>query len=163
MPSFDIVSKVDLQEIDNAINNTLKEIRTRFDFRNSQTTVALNKKDGAISLHTEDEMKVRAVREMLAAHLAKRKVDHRAFEYGSVQPAIGSTVKVEIKIRQGVDSDTAREIVKMIKNTKLKVQAAIQEEQIRVSGKKIDDLQAIIKMLRESSIKIPLQYVNMKN
>jgi hypothetical protein len=163
MPSFDIVSKVDLQEIDNAINNTKKELRTRFDFRNSQTAIELNKKDGVISMHTEDEMKVRAVRETLATHLAKRKVDPRALDYGKVEPAAGSSVKVEIKIRQGVDKDTAREIVRMIKDTKLKVQAAVQDEQIRVSGKKIDDLQAVIKMLRESAIKIPLQFVNLKS
>jgi hypothetical protein len=163
MPSFDIVSQVDLQEIDNAINNTRKELQGRYDFRNTKTTIELNKKDGVVTLHTEDEMKVRALREMLAVHLAKRKVDPRALEYGEVQPALGSTVKVEIKIHQGVPSDTAREIVKMIKETKLKVQAAIQDDQVRVSGKKIDDLQAVIKMLRESAIKIPLQFVNMKS
>jgi hypothetical protein len=163
MPSFDIVSEVDLQEVDNAINNTKKELQTRYDFRNSKTTIALNKKDKIISLHTEDEMKVRALREMLATHVAKRKIDPRALDYGKVEPAMGSTVKVEIKIRHGVDKDTAREIVKMIKDTKLKVQAAIQDDQVRVSGKKIDDLQAVIKMLRESSIQIPLQFVNLKS
>lgn len=163
MPSFDIVSQVDLQEIDNAINNTKKELQGRYDFRNTKTTIELNKKDGVIALHTEDEMKVRALREMLAAHLAKRKLDPRALEFGEVQPAAGTTVKVEVKIHQGVSSEIAREIVRMIKDTKLKVQAAIQDEQVRVTGKKIDDLQEVIKMLRESSIKIPLQYVNMKS
>jgi hypothetical protein len=163
MPSFDIVSKVDLQEIDNAINNTKKELQGRYDFRNTKTTLELNKKGGGVTLHTEDEMKVRALREMLATHLAKRKVDPRALEYGEVQPALGSTVKVEIKIHQGVPSDTAREIVRMIKDTKLKVQAAIQDDQVRVTGKKIDDLQTVIKMLRESAIRIPLQFVNMKS
>ncbi|MDZ7362336.1 MAG: YajQ family cyclic di-GMP-binding protein [candidate division KSB1 bacterium] len=163
MPSFDIVSKVDLQEVDNAINNTKKELQGRYDFRNTKTTLELNKKEGVISLHTEDEMKVRALREMLAAHLSKRKVDPRALEFGEVQPSTGTTVKVEIKIHQGVPSEVAREIVKMIKETKLKVQAAIQDDQVRVTGKKIDDLQAVIKMLRESAIKIPLQFVNMKS
>jgi len=163
MPSFDIVSKVDLQEIDNAINNTKKELQGRYDFRNTKTTLELNKKEGVISLHTEDEMKVRALREMLAAHLAKRKVDPRALEFGEVQPSTGTTVKVEIKIHQGVQSEVAREIVKLIKETKLKVQAAIQDDQVRVNGKKIDDLQAVIKMLRESAITIPLQFVNMKS
>jgi uncharacterized protein YajQ (UPF0234 family) len=163
MPSFDVVSKVDLQEIDNAINNTKKELQGRYDFRNTKTTLELNKKEGVISLHTEDEMKVRALREMLAAHLAKRKIDPRALEFGEVQPSTGTTVKVEIKIHQGIQSEVAREIVKLIKETKLKVQAAIQDEQVRVTGKKIDDLQAVIKMLRESAIKIPLQFVNMKD
>jgi uncharacterized protein YajQ (UPF0234 family) len=108
-------------------------------------------------------MRVRALREMLATHLAKRKIDPRALEFGNVQPSTGTTVKVEVKIHQGVSSDIAREIVKMIKDTKLKVQAAIQDDQVRVTGKKIDDLQEVIKMLRESSINIPLQYVNMKS
>jgi hypothetical protein len=163
MPFFDIVSKVDLQEIDNAINNTKKELHGRYDFRNTKTTIELNKKDGVIALHTEDEMKVRALREMLSVHLAKRKIDPRALEFGEVQPSTGATVKVEIKIQQGVPSDTAREIVRLIKDTKLKVQAAIQDDQVRVNGKKIDDLQAVIKMLRESAINIPLQFVNMKS
>jgi uncharacterized protein YajQ (UPF0234 family) len=163
MPTFDIVSKVEIQEIDNAINNTRKELQGRYDFRGSKTTIELNKKDGLITLHTEDEMKVRALREMLSNHLAKRKIDPRALEFGAVQPALGSTVKVEVKIQQGVSTEVAREIVKMIKDSKLKVQAAIQDEQVRVSGKQIDDLQAIIKMLHASAIKIPLQFVNMKS
>lgn len=163
MPSFDIVSKVDLQEIDNAINNTKKELQGRYDFRNTKTTIELNKKEWILSLHTDDEMRVRALREMLATHLAKRKIDPRALEFGNVQPSTGTTVKVEVKIHQGVSSDIARGIVKMIKDTKLKVQAAIQDDQVRVTGKKIDDLQEVIKMLRESSINIPLQYVNMKS
>jgi hypothetical protein len=163
MPSFDIVSKVDMQEVDNAINNTRKELQGRYDFRGSKTTIELNKKENLIALHTEDEMKVRALREMLSNHLAKRKIDPRALEFGEAQPALGSTVKVEVKIHQGVSTEIAREIVKMIKDSKLKVQAAIQDEQVRVSGKQIDDLQAVIKMLRDSAIKIPLQFVNMKS
>jgi hypothetical protein len=163
MPSFDIVSKVEMQEIDNAINNTKKELQGRYDFRGSKTTIELNKKDSLITLHTEDEMKVRALREMLSNHLAKRKIDPRALEFGEAQPALGSTVKVEVKINQGVSAEMAREIVKMIKEAKLKVQAAIQDDQVRVSGKQIDDLQAVIKMLRDSAIKIPLQFVNMKS
>jgi len=163
MPTFDIVSKVEMQEIDNAINNTKKELQGRYDFRGSKTAIELNKKDSLITLHTEDEMKVRALREMLSNHLAKRKIDPRALEFGEVQPALGSTVKVEVKIHQGVSAEIAREIVKMIKDSKLKVQAAIQDDQVRVSGKQIDDLQAVIKMLRDSAIKIPLQFVNMKS
>ena len=163
MPFFDVVSQVDMQEVDNAINNTKKELATRYDFRNSKTRLELNKKENTISLHTEDDMKVRALQEMLSVHLSKRKVDPRALDFGKVEPGQGNTVKVDIKINQGVDRDTAREIVKMIKETRLKVQAAVQEDQVRVTGKKIDDLQSVIKMLRESSIKIPLQFVNMKS
>lgn len=163
MPSFDIVSEVDLQEVDNALNNTKKELATRYDFRGSTTTLELNKKEMKIVLHTEDEMKVRAIREILSIHLAKRKIDPRAIEFGEVEPGQGKTVKVEVKIKKGLDKDTAREIVKMIKDSKLKVQAAIQDEQVRVTGKKIDDLQAVIKLARESNVKVPLQYVNMKS
>lgn len=163
MPSFDVVSQVDMQEIDNAINNTRKELQSRYDFRGSKTTIELNKKENLIALHTEDEMKVRALREMLSNHLAKRKIDPRALAFGEVQPALGSNVKVEVKINQGIASEVAREIVKLIKDAKLKVQAAIQDEQVRVSGKQIDDLQAVIKLLRDSAIKIPLQFVNMKS
>lgn len=163
MPSFDIVSDVDLQEVDNALNNTKKELATRYDFRGSHTTLELNKKEMKIELHTEDEMKARAVREILSIHLAKRKIDPRAVEFGEVEPGQGKTVKVEIKIKKGLDKDTAREIVKLIKDSKIKVQAAIQDEQVRVTGKKIDDLQAVIKLARESNVKVPLQYVNMKS
>ena len=164
MPSFDVVSEVDLQEVDNALNNTKKELATRYDFRGSKTTLELNKKDGIISLHTEDEMKVRALKEMLSVNLSKRKIDPRAVEFGKTEPGQGQSVKVEIKIKRGLDKDAAREIVKLIKDTRLKVQAAIQDEQVRVTGKKIDDLQGVIKMLRESpQIKVPLQFVNMKS
>jgi uncharacterized protein YajQ (UPF0234 family) len=110
-------------------------LQGRYDFRNTKTALELNKKDGLIILHTEDEMKVRALREMLSTHLAKRKIDPRALEFGEVQPSTGSSVKVEIKIHQGVPTDTAREVVKMIKDTKLKVQGAIQDDQVRVTGK----------------------------
>lgn len=163
MPSFDIVSEVDLQEVDNALNNTRKELATRYDFRNSNTRLELNKKELTIVLHTEDEMKARAVREILSIHLAKRKIDPRALAFGNPEPGQGKTIKVEIKIKKGLDKDTAREIVKIIKDSKLKVQAAIQDEQVRVTGKKIDDLQAIIKLVRESNVAIPVQFVNMKS
>jgi len=163
MPSFDVVSEVDFQEVDNALNNTKKELATRYDFRNSKTALEFDKKEAKISLHTEDEMKVRALQEMLSVNLAKRKIDPRAVEFGKVEPGQGQSVKVEIKIKQGLDRDTAREIVGLIKDSKLRVQAAIQEDQVRVTGKKIDDLQAVIKALRESSLKVPLQFVNMKS
>ncbi len=164
MPSFDIVNEVNLQEVDNAINNTKKELANRYDFRNSKTSIELDKKEAKISLHTEDEMKVRALQEMMSVNLSKRKIDPRAVEFGKVEPGQGQSVKVEIKIKQGLDKDAAREIVKLIKDTKLKVQAVIQDEQVRVTAKKIDDLQAVIKMLRENpAIKVPLQFVNMKS
>jgi len=164
MPSFDVVSQVDLQEVDNAVNNVLKEIQTRYDFRGAVTELDLNRKDKVLTLHTGDEMKVRAVRDMLISHLMRRKVDPKVMDYGEVEPTSGGTVKQKIKIREGIDKDTAKNIVKMIKELNLKkVQAAIQDEQVRVTGKQLDDLQAVIAMLRAKDLEVPLQFVNMKN
>ncbi|WP_461208747.1 YajQ family cyclic di-GMP-binding protein [Desulfocurvus sp. DL9XJH121] len=163
MPSFDIVSKVDLQEVDNAVNNVLKELATRFDFRNVPTELDLNRKDKRLSLVTGDEMKVRAVRDMLITHCVRRKVDPKVLEFGQEEPTSQGRVKQEIKIREGIDKDTARDIVKLIKDMKLKkVQAAIQDDQVRVTGKQLDDLQAVIQALNAEELDIPLQYVNMK-
>jgi len=163
MPSFDIVSQVDLQELDNAVNNVRKEVETRYDFRNVATVVELNKKDKRISLLTGDEMKIKALREMLAANCAKRKVDPKFLEWGKVEPTAKGQVKSEVKINEGISKDMARKIVKLIKDSRLKVQAAIQDEQVRVTGKKIDDLQEVIQMLKTANLEQPLQYVNMKS
>lgn len=163
MPSFDIVSQVDLQEVDNAVNNVLKEIQTRYDFRSVTTELDFNRKDKVLKLHTGDEMKVRAVREMLISHLMRRKVDPKVLEHGEIEPTSGGTVKQEIKIREGIDKDTAKSMVKMIKDLKLKkIQAAIQDDQVRVTGKQLDDLQAVISMLKAKDLDVPLQFVNMK-
>jgi uncharacterized protein YajQ (UPF0234 family) len=137
MPSFDIVNRVDLQEVDNAVNITKKAILSRYDFRNSKTEITIDKKEKKIRVTTEDDMKLREA----AAH-------------GMIQR--------DIAIKEGVDSDTARNIVKLIKDKKLKVQSAIQESQVRVTGKKIDDLQEVIQLLRASQIAIPLQFINMQ-
>lgn len=163
MPSFDIVSRVDIQEVDNAVNITIKTILTRYDFRNSKTAVSLNKKDKNIDVTTEDEMKMRAVHDSLIENLVRRKVDRRCLDAKGIEPAAHGMIRREFAIKEGVDSDTARSIVKMIKDRKLKVQAAIQENQVRVSGKKIDDLQEVIQMLRGANIPIPLQFINMQS
>ena len=162
MPSFDIVSRIDLQEVDNAVNITKKAILSRFDFRNSKTEINLDKKDKRIHLVTEDEMKLRAVQDSLIENLVKRKVDRKCLDAKPTEMAAPGMIQREIAIKEGVDSDTARNIVKMIKERKLKVQAAIQENQVRVTGKKIDDLQEVIQMLRASSLPIPLQFINMQ-
>ena len=162
MPSFDIVSRIDLQEVDNAVNITKKTILSRYDFRESKTEITLDKKDKKIRVTTEDDMKMRAVQDTLIENLVKRKVDRKCLEPKESQMASQGMVQREIAIKEGVDSDTARSIVKMIKDKKLKVQAAIQENQVRVTGKNIDDLQAVIQMLRESNQPIPLQYINMQ-
>ncbi|HWP57679.1 MAG TPA: YajQ family cyclic di-GMP-binding protein [Candidatus Acidoferrales bacterium] len=161
MASFDIVSRVDLQEVDNAVNTARKAILNRFDFRQSKTEISLDKKEKKIAIVTEDEMKLKAVQETLIEHLVKRKVDVKCLAPGAIEMAAHGMVRRELAVKEGVDADTARAIVKMIKEQKLKVQAAIQEKQVRVSGKNIDDLQAIIKMLRASKLEIPLQFVNL--
>ena len=163
MPSFDAVNKVDLQELDNAVNNTVKELATRFDFRGSQTSLELNRKDKVIVLVTESEMRDKAVRDMLIAHCVKRKVDTKNLDFAELKPAGGSNLRREIKVAEGIDKDTARKMVAMIKESKLKVQAQIMDDLVRVSAKKIDDLQAVISLLGSADLPVPLQYVNMKS
>lgn len=163
MATFDIVNKVDLQEIDNAVNNTKKLLETRYDFRGSKSEITLNKKEKLINIVTEDEMKLRAIEETLSSNLIKRKLSPKVLEYKEIQPTGNAMVKREARLVEGIEMDTAKKIVKMIKETGLKVQAQIQDEQVRVTGKKIDDLQEVISMLREKNLEVPLQYVNMKS
>jgi len=162
MPSFDIVSELDLQEVDNAVNNVRKEVDTRYDFRGVVTEMEFNRKTKTISLVTGDDMKIRAIRDMLISHFVRRKVDPKSMEFGEPENTSRGQLKQEIRLHDGIDKDNARKLVKMIKDSKLKVQAAIQDEQVRVTGKKIDDLQAVIALLKDSDFELPLQYVNMK-
>lgn len=163
MPSFDIVNKVDLQEVDNAVNNTRKMTQTRYDFRGSNTSVELNRKDSRINILTEDTMKLSAIENELISNLVKRKVDAKAVKFGEHERAAGDMVRLDADILAGIDKETARRIVKMIKDMKMKVQAAIQEDQVRVTAKKIDDLQKVIAMLKEQDLGVPLQYINMRS
>lgn len=164
MPSFDIVSRVDMQEIDNAVNNALKEIGTRYDFRGSDTEVTLDKKEKVIRAVTADTMKMEAIRDILISKAVKRQLDPRILDWGEVVPGGKSNVKREIKIREGIEKELAQKIVKKIKESKLKVQAAIQGDELRVTGKQIDDLQSVIQLLKaDESIPVPLQYINMKS
>jgi uncharacterized protein YajQ (UPF0234 family) len=162
MPSFDIVSRIDLQEVDNAVNSCKKAILARYDFRGSKTEISLDKKDKKIHVITEDDMKMRAVQDTLIENLVKRKVDTRCLEPKPNEMAAQGRLKSEITIKEGVDADNARNIVKMIKDKKLKVQAAIQDQQVRVTGKSIDDLQSVIQTLRSANLPIPLQFVNLQ-
>lgn len=162
MPSFDIVSKVDMQELDNVINNTNKEISNRYDFRNSKTTVVLNKKEKIINIVTSDEMKMAAVKDMICANCVKRKVSPKALEFKDVEKTSQMLLKRDVRIKEGVEKEMAQRIVKIIKEQNLKVQASIQDEQVRVTGKKIDDLQTVIQTLNAMNLEIALQYVNMK-
>ena len=162
MPSFDIVSELDLQEVNNAVNNVRKETETRYDFRGVNTEIDLNRKTKVISLVTGDDMKVRAIRDMLISHFVRRKVDPKSMEFGEPEKTSRGQLKQEIKLHDGIDKDAARKLVKIIKDSKVKVQAAIQDEQVRVTGKQIDDLQAVISVLKSTEFELPLQFVNMK-
>lgn len=163
MPSFDIVNQVDLQEVDNAVNNTRKMTQTRYDFRGSKTEIELNRKDSKISILTEDNMKMKAIESELISNLVKRQVDAKSVRFGEPERAAGDLVKLDAEIIAGIDKDTARKIVKIIKETKMKVQAAIQEDQVRVTAKKIDDLQSVIALMKEQDLGVPLQYINMRS
>jgi len=158
--SFDIVSKVELPEVQNAIQQTLKEIQTRFDLKNTGSKVELNEKEKKILLQSKDEFKLKAVIEVLEQKLVKRKVPLKALSYGQVQPAAGSTVRQEITLQQGIPLEKAREIVKRIKESKKKVQASIQGDLVRVSGRDRDTLQEVIQMLREIDFGIDMQFTN---
>lgn len=163
MPSFDVVNETDMQEVDNVVNNVRKELANRFDFRGSKTELTLNRKDKVVTILSEDEMKLKALRELLIGQAVKRKVDTRALDFQDHEPAGGSMLRRLVKIKEGIDKDTARKIVAAIKESKLKVQASIMDEQVRVQGKKIDDLQAVMALLRGQDYGVPLQFVNMKS
>ena len=160
--TFDIVSKVDLQEVSNAIQNALKEIHTRFDLKNSHSDIQLEGKE-ALVLSSADEYKLKAVNDILQGKLVKRGVPLKAMTYGVVEPAAGSTVRQRITLQQGIPIEKAREIVKIIKDSKKKVQASIQGDTVRVSGKDRDTLQEIIALLRGRDFGIDMQFTNYRN
>ncbi|HTO92972.1 MAG TPA: YajQ family cyclic di-GMP-binding protein [Bacteroidota bacterium] len=158
--SFDIVSEVNLQETDNAINQARKEIVQRYDFKGSKSTIDLDLKEKKIAVVSDDDFKLKAVIDILQNKLIKRGVPLKALDYGAVEPASGGTVRQSIGLRVGIDKDNARLIVKMIKDTKIKVQAQIMDDQVRVSGKAKDDLQAVMKLIREAELKFAVQFTN---
>jgi len=157
--TFDIVSKIDLQEVTNAIQHALKEIHTRFDLKDSKSSIELEGKD-AIVLHSIDDYKLKAVNEILQQKLVKRGVSLKGLTYGPVEPAAGSTAKQKITLQQGIPIEKARDIVKLVKESKKKVQASIQGDLVRVSGKDRDSLQEIIAMLRQKDFGIDMQFTN---
>ena len=162
MPSFDIVNKVDAQLLDNAINVARKEIINRFDFSGSKSEITLDKKTMAIHVLTENEMRMDSIVDVIRNRMIKQKLDPLCLDFGKDQYASGFMVKKDIKVREGIDKDVARKIMKDIKESKLKVQAQLMDDQIRVSAKKIDDLQAVIALMRRGNYELPLQFVNMK-
>jgi len=156
--SFDIVSSVNLQEVKNAIAQAMKEIHTRFDLKGSGSSVELQGEE--IALASADEFKLKAVRDVLEERLVKRGVPLKALSYGNVDQALGATVRQRVTLQKGIPTDKAREIVKLIKGSKLKVQAAIQGDQLRVSGKNRDDLQGVIRLLKGTDLDIDMQFTN---
>jgi uncharacterized protein YajQ (UPF0234 family) len=163
MNSFDIVSEINWQEVDNAVNQTRKEIQTRYDFKGSKSSVEMNQKDKTITLHADDDFKLRSLNDILQNKLVRRNVPLKAMKYKPAEEAHGGILRQVIEIQQGINSDNARKIVKMIKDTKLKVQAAIQDEQVRVSGKSKDDLQTIITLVKEAKLDFAVQFVNYRS
>ena len=158
--TFDVVSKIELPEVHNAVQQALKEILQRFDLKDSHSNIELNEKDHKITLASQDEFKLKAVNDILESKLVKRKVPLKGLSYWAVIPAAGSTVRQEITLQNGISTEKAREIVKKIKDSKLKVQASIQGDFVRVSGRDRDVLQAVIKLLRDTDFGIDMQFTN---
>lgn len=163
MPSFDIVSKVDLQTLDNAINVAQKEISTRYDFKGSHIEVELNKKDMVINLEVENEMQLGQVEDIIITKAMRQGLEANSFDRSKTHSASGKYIRKTLPVKNGIDREMAKKIVKLIKDSGSKVQPAIQDDTIRITGKKIDELQAVIQLCRGANLDIPLQYVNMKS
>ena len=159
---FDIICKVDLQEVSNAVQQATKEISQRYDFKGSKSKIELDQGKNEVEIVSDDEYKLKSVIDVLQSKLVKRKVSLKSLEYGKIEPAFSGTVRQVIKLQQGIPGDKAKEIVKNIKGTKIKVQPAIQNEQVRVRAKKIDDLQSVIKILKEKDFGIHMEFVNFR-
>lgn len=163
MASFDIVSKVDAQLLDNAVNVTRKEITNRFDFKDAHVVLDLNKKEYKLNIETDDEMKLGQLIDVLINRANKQGISPQAFDLSKQPYPSGKVVKQEVSVRNGLKQDDAKKLVKLIKDAGLKVQAQIMDDMVRVTGKKIDDLQEVIQLCRNSSLELPLQYENMRS
>ena len=161
MPTFDIVSRTDLAEVDNAVAGAMREISTRYDFKGSKCSI--ERADETLTIHADDDYKLKQVEDLLRIYLARRKVDAGAFDFAKPESASHSTLRQTVTVRQGIERELAQKIVKAIKGGKLKVQVAIQGDELRVSGKKRDDLQAAIAEIKDMGIEQPLQYVNFRD
>ncbi|MCU1335230.1 MAG: hypothetical protein JWO19_811 [Bryobacterales bacterium] len=158
--SFDVVSKIELPEVSNAVQQALKELLQRYDLKNSHSNIELQEKDNKIFLQSQDEYKLKAVTEILEQKLVKRKVPLKGLVYGTITPAAGSTVRQEITLQQGIPIEKAREIVRIIKESKKKVQASIQGDFVRIAGKDRDTLQEVMQLLRDTDLGIDMQFIN---
>lgn len=161
MPSFDVVSKTDMAEVDNALNGMTREIAQRFDFKGSKC--GIDRKDSELTILADDDLKLRQMHELLRVYLTRRNVDPGALEFKPPEKASGNMLRQTVLVRQGIDKDLAKTIVKHVKDSKLKVQAAIQGDELRISGKKRDDLQEAIAVIRAIKIEQPLQFVNFRD
>lgn len=161
MPSFDVVSKTDLAEVDNALANMTREMSQRYDFKNS--IAKIERKEAELTINADDDLKLNQMHELLQGHLARRKIDAGVIDYKTVEKAAGQAVRQKAVIRQGIDRELAKRLVKEVKDGKFKVQVTIQGDELRVSGKKRDDLQAVMQHLKGLSLEQPLQYVNFRD
>lgn len=161
MPSFDVVSKSDLAEVDNALNNMQREMTQRYDFKGSSCTIARN--EHQLTLAADDDLKLRQMHELLQGHFSRRKLDVRILDYKDPESAAGQSVRQLVHIREGIDRDIAKKIVQGVKSAKIKVQVAIQGDELRVSGKKRDDLQSAIQFINGLDVDMPLQFINMRD
>jgi uncharacterized protein YajQ (UPF0234 family) len=163
MPSFDIVSQADMQLLDNAVNVTRKEITNRFDFKDAHVVVELNKKDAKIDIESGSEMQVRQLIDVLISRTMKQGIDAAALDTSKEPYQSGKVVKMEVPVRNGLKQDEAKKIVKLIKDSGMKVQVQIMDDVVRVTAKKIDDLQAVIQLCKSANLNLPLQYTNMRS
>ena len=162
MPSLDVVSIVDMQALDNAINNVKREVSTRYVFKNVKSEITFDRKTKYIQIVTGDDWKVKVVTDMLIGNCIRFKLDPKCLDLKEIEPTSHGTAKMDIHLKEGISKETGQKIVKFIKGLKIKVQPAIQDNQVRITGKKIDDLQEIMRLLKEQDYNIPLQFVNMK-
>jgi uncharacterized protein YajQ (UPF0234 family) len=161
MASFDVVSVTDIQEVDNAVNGVAREIAQRYDFKGTDTSIS--RVDNEITIDADDDYKITAVQDMLKVYFTRREIDPKSLDFQKVEAISGNRLKQVIKVKQGIDQDTAKKIIKEIKTTKIKVQASIRGEELRINGKKRDDLQQVIKFIKGLNIDLPLQFINFRD
>ncbi|MBG53842.1 MAG: YajQ family cyclic di-GMP-binding protein [Alphaproteobacteria bacterium] len=161
MPSFDVVSKTDLAEVENAVQNVMREISQRYDFKGSKSSVERN--EAELTIEADDDLKLKQVHELLQGHLSRRGIEPGVLDYKTVEQAAGQAVRQKVLVKEGIDKELAKKLVKSIKDTKMKVQVSIQGDELRVNGKKRDDLQEVIAFLKEKGGEQPLQFVNFRD
>jgi cyclic-di-GMP-binding protein len=163
MPSFDIVSKINMQEIDNAVNSVLRELTNRYDFKGAVFSIELKTKENLILVAAEDEYKIGAISDSLKVFCVKRGIDPKALDFQKLEKAGGNTLRQEVKLLNGIEQEIAKKIVKHIKDSKMKIQASIKGDEVRIDGKKRDDLQEAMSALRGANFEIPLQFINFRD